>query len=149
MDYDSITKFVRWLFTYLILSFLAIIISGKILTQLAPFKMSIIKGKQEINFLTGIINIKATGDEVIIGLGGFISVLTIVGLTMGEHVQKLLKSSFGLSLEQFEAICIISSFLLLLISFLTKVLFGKTINTQVKYDREYTELIEDLSKKNK
>lgn len=140
------TDYIRWFFTGFVLSFVSIILSGKLLTQLPVFRLNLVRGNSTMRFPTFFINLSAVGDEVIIGIGGFISVLFLTAIIGGGEVPKILLSRFGLELAHFESLCIFSSFLLLISSFIAKILYSAFSRSIGNYPPEYAKQIENLSK---
>lgn len=146
---SDIVLYIRWFFTGFVLSFVSIIISGLLLTQLPVMRLYSMKGESRMRFLTYFINITATGDEVIVGIGGFITVLVLCGLIGGGQVPLLLAHNYGLQLAHFESLCIFSSFLLLITSFLLNIVY-KTLSYCGKNNSnpsEYDKTIEKLASK--
>lgn len=146
----NIGQYIRWFFTAGVLSFLSIVISGKLLAHLPCFPTSPLKGRQDIYFLTGIVNVTAHDEEVIAGLAGFISMLLVSGLCLGRVVPSLLSDRFGVKLEVFETHCVFSSFALVFVSFILKLYYAKLEKpTAGKNPDEYDELINRLADQQK
>jgi hypothetical protein len=138
-------SYIRFFFNVFVLGFISIIISGKLLTQIPACKIKALKGKQIMNINILILRLKATDDEVIIGLAAFLSVLFIIGLFVGDSMKLFFNNHYGTELSQFETICIFSSFCTLFISFILKVLLSSKNNDP--YDKNYNDMIDKLSKK--
>jgi hypothetical protein len=67
--------------------------------------------------------IRATGDEVVFGIGLFIAEFFLLGLTLGRQIYAIVRSGFGLDLGQFNSICAFSAFSSVLISFLALMIY--------------------------
>jgi len=138
-------SYIRFFFNVFVLGYISIIITGKLLSQLPICRLKILNGRQIMNIDILILRLKATDDEVVIGLASFLSVVLIVGLFIGKSMQTFFNGHFGTNLPQFETICIFSSFSVLLISFILKILHA-SFNKKT-YDDHYNEIINNLSKK--
>src|SRR4051794_24158250 len=80
---EGMTSIVKFIFSWIILTPISIIISGKLLAQrmkLGPGSKSLFKIS-----LFRILTVEATNDEVILGFTGFIITLCIVGFTGGSR----------------------------------------------------------------
>lgn len=143
---SEITDYIRWFFNGYILSFVSIILSGKLLTQIPAFRINLVRGRCIIRFFTYLIDMSACGDEVIVGIGSFISVLFLTALLGGIKVQIILLECFGIEVPQFESLCIFSSFLLLIISFVLNLLYSSFSKNVGNYPPEYKDQIDTLSK---
>ncbi len=144
---DNLTVYIRFFFSVFALGFFSIMATGKLLTQIPVFKMDQLKGTQIIRLNIWIVKFQATGDEAVIGFSAFITVLVLIGLTIGQSVQGLINGNLGVNLTQFESICILSAFMGVIISFLLKVLHSTFRSQAINYNSKYSDAIDNLSKK--
>ncbi|MSQ48574.1 MAG: hypothetical protein EXR78_09385 [Deltaproteobacteria bacterium] len=109
---DLLTQAVKVIFSWAILMPIAVIVSGKLLSQ--RFSLS---GKYDDQFnirIPGILRIRSTNQEVILGFAGFLLSLLVLGCVFGAHVYDFVKSHFGVDPGQFNSLCILSSLLTVL-----------------------------------
>ena len=145
IDLSYIAVYIRWFLSCFVLEFIAIILSGQLLTQIPAFRISSTKGRHTIRFYTVIVNVTAYGDEVIVGISGFIVVLLTMGLLLGRQIPALLTERFGIDLGHFEALCVFSSFVLMFVSFVLKVFYAVTYVNAVDTPESYEQSIDRLA----
>jgi NAD-dependent oxidoreductase involved in siderophore biosynthesis len=94
---------------------IGVIISGRFLSQL--FKLS---GSDQDLFTIRfwpIFTIRAVGQDVSLGLAGFVMTLAMVGFLMGENVQQMMLLKFGIAAPQFSCLSLVSSLITVCWSF--------------------------------
>ena len=133
------------LFSWIILTPISIIISGKIVALMINLPVI---GEQNFKINLGILVIEAKHGEVILGFTLFIMFFALIGFFQGENTYLMVKASFGIDPGQFNALCMVSSFatvvLVGVIFFLNNILKSKnTISNNIH--QEHNNLIDSLS----
>jgi hypothetical protein len=143
---EVLTSSVKLVFSWIILMPISVIVSGKLITQLLR-----IPGQRGQSFQIKIpllINLRAQNDEVILGITLFIVTLATTGLVAGKAVYQVFSAGFGIDPGQFNALCIFSSFISVLLSSFLLVLTRLTGVLRRKSDpvlREYDKRIDELA----
>jgi hypothetical protein len=104
---DMLDDTLKFIFSWVALTPIALIISGRYLGQL--FKLP---GRRKQFFqisIPRVISIRAQDDEVIFGFSLFFIFLVSIGFADGKNASSVLKSKFGPSLGQFNSLCVLSA----------------------------------------
>ncbi len=105
---EQVTKLLTTVFSSIVLTALAIIISGKLLAVRIPLGFSK-SDKFGVNLF--VLNLKAIGDEASLGLLMFFASLTFVAVCFGApQTSTYLSDRTGLNLGEWDALCFASSF---------------------------------------
>jgi hypothetical protein len=142
---DSVLKFS---FSWIGLMPAAIAVSGILLRHIPGCRLS-----HQEHHLIGIplwpvYYIKATGDEVIFGIGLFITEFFLLGLTAGHQIYSIMRAGFGVNLGQFNSICAFSAFSSVILSFIVLMMFlgGHRIIQQHNVEaKQYVETMTSLA----
>jgi lipid-A-disaccharide synthase-like uncharacterized protein len=113
---DIINLLATILTSWPVIMAIGVILSGRFLSQL--FKLT---GSDQDIFAIRfwpIFTISAVGQDVSLGLAGFVMTLAIVGFMMGENVQQMMLLKFGIEAPQFSCISLVSSLITVCWSFL-------------------------------
>jgi hypothetical protein len=139
---------IKFVFSWVILMPIAVIISGKLLAK--PIRLSV-TSKQNFEIPLRILTMRATGGEVVLGFTSFIVMLLLVGVFFGQAAYALVKTNFGIDPGQFNALCMLSSFISVAISFLifiADVMFKKRSGSGIILDpAAYEKTISELAAK--
>jgi hypothetical protein len=108
----ALTEVVKFIFSWVILLPIAVIVSGKLLS--ARLKLSVSSEQIFKIAILRVLIIQATGAEVVLGLTGFIATLAFVGLFGGKPAYYLFRDRFGVDPGQFNSLCVLSSFALVI-----------------------------------
>ena len=95
------------LFSWAVLMPIAVIVSGKLLAK--PIKFSV-DSEQSFKISIKLLNIQATGGEVILGFTGFFITLFGFGTFGGKEIYNLVKDNYGIDPGHFNSLCMFSSF---------------------------------------
>jgi hypothetical protein len=145
---EGMTSILKFIFSWVILTPISIIISGKLLAQrmkLGPGSKSLFKIS-----LFGMLTVEATNDEVILGFTGFIITLCIVGFAGGSRAYTFFREHFGLDPGHFNALCVLSAFLLVVWTF---ILFLITLLMRLKSPgaealaEKHSEMIKEIAER--
>jgi hypothetical protein len=144
---NFLTAALKFVFSWIALTPIAIIVSGKLIAHIPVFRL---QGQDEQRFglrLPGVIHFVAKGDEVVFGFAIFIMEFFILSLIAGQVIYGIVKSRFGVDLGQFNSICtfsafssvILSAFLLLLI-FICSTIRRRSDPVQQEYESKLSGL---------
>jgi hypothetical protein len=145
---ELLTDGVKLLFSWVILMPIAVIVSGKLITQLLR-----IPGQRGQSFqikIPYLIALKAHNDEVILGFTLFIAALATTGFVAGRAVYRIFSAGFGIDPGQFNSLCIFSAFLSVVISGLVFALTRLAGQLRRRSDpvlREYDRTIDELARR--
>ena len=106
-DYGWVSEAAETLFSWAVLMPIAVIVSGKLLAK--PIKFSV-DSEQSFKISIKLLNIQATGGEVILGFAGFIITLFGFGTFGGKAIYELVKANYGIDPGHFNSLCMFSSF---------------------------------------
>lgn len=144
--FDLLEQSVKSIFSWIVLMPISIIISGKLLAKSIKFTVT---SKQIFRIRLIILDIQATDGEVILGFTGFIISLLLIGIFSGKAAYELVKINFGIDPGQFNAICMLTSFITVawsfVIFFLYKLMSGKRSPSFLINQSQYDRLIQRLS----
>lgn len=115
IDEAKIKTSLEFIFSWLVLASISIISAGKLLAKSIPLTIS---DKQLFRIHLIILDIRATDQEVILGFSSFIATFFLAGVCEGPRIHCIITQNFGLQTEQFNSICVFSSFLTAFWSFI-------------------------------
>lgn len=146
---DMLESATKIIFTGPVLAFIAIVACGKWLGMLfaLPRSADDMLGAS----IPGFIKFKATGQEVLLGLTGFVLTLFVIGVTVRGNIGPFVKNDFGLNVGQFVSLCFASSLAILALAVLT--FTGKAVSSLPLFHRNslvevQKERLEGLSGRN-
>lgn len=145
---DVVKNFFSWntfsdIFSWIILCPVCIIVSGKFLSKRFKFEE---KSEQLFKIkISDVLLVQAKGNEVILGLAGFILSLSAIGFFIGKNVHNHFTIQFGFDPGHFNCILIVSSLTTVAWSIL---IWGTGfIHGHDTVSEEHNILISELSKK--
>jgi hypothetical protein len=100
-----------------------IFLSGLLLHRIPPCRMADRRGSAVHLRIGSRYRMAAIGNDVVFGLGMFISWLFLFGLTVGRHVYAIVKMNWGIDIGQFSSICTFSMVCSVFISFAVYILY--------------------------
>lgn len=134
----------RTVFSWAVLMPIAVILAGKLLSQ----QMKLAQASRQLFrvSLWRVLNIEARNDEVIFGFTGFIVTLFFLGSVAGPGAYTFFRERFGVDPGHFNALCVLSSFLLVVWTFLLFVVTrGLEAVRRVRASDEHSALIDKLT----
>src|SRR5437588_11438677 len=114
--YEWVIDAFKIIFSWAILMPIAVIISGKILSQ--PLKLPVTTQQKFTVPIPRILHLQANDGEVILGFAGFFITLLVIALVGGTSAYTIFKTDFGIDPGHFNSICILSSFITVIWSML-------------------------------
>lgn len=145
---DIADQVIRSIFSWAVLMPISVIITGKFLAKPISFNVTT---KQLFRLRFKVLEIQATGSEVILGFAGFIISLLLMGIFAGRDIYELVKANFGIDPGHFNALCMLASFVTVTWSafvFLLHLLINRSkLPTFVSDPSRYDSLIAKLSRK--
>ena len=107
--------FLLWLLSWLPLSAIGIIVSGKFLAQRIPLGLG---EKDVFDFNLVVFRIRATGDAVSLGFVVFILMIGIVSFVFGKGTELYLSEKAGLDIGLWNSNCAAAAFFSIIVSIL-------------------------------
>lgn len=122
VSYDQITATLSFIMSWAVLAPMAIIFSGKFLNQWLGTNFYIIDDGDSPNDnikikIPGIMTLTALKSELYFGFALFIILLFLIGMCCGKSAYRYFVAQFGIDPGQWNAICVLSAFLSVLLSF--------------------------------
>ena len=107
---DFLSRSVPYLLSWVVLTPIAIIVAGKLLNQ--RIALTARSDDQDIFSvrIPGLLIVRATDSEVVLGLAGFFFTFFAVAIVFGASAYTFFKEHFGVDPEQWNSLCILSSF---------------------------------------
>lgn len=105
---------IKSVFSWVVLMPIAVILTGKILAKLIRFSVGT---KQLFRIPLKHVVVQATGGEVVLGFAAFIVTLLLMGVIAGPGAYELVKKNYGIDPGHFNALCMLSSFVSVAVSF--------------------------------
>jgi hypothetical protein len=141
---DTIRRLIEFLFSGLVLAYVAIIVSGKLLASAFPGRR--LPG-QSLRLPLFIMNFQAENDEVIFGMTSFILTLLLTAFLGGPDFYFLFVKRFGLDAGQFNTLCIASAFFSVIWSASLYVLTARLSRPADAYGAEHEEMLKKIQQK--
>jgi hypothetical protein len=101
LDYGWVADIADTLFSWAVLMPIAVIVSGKLLAKPINFTVD---SEQSFKISIKLLNIQATGGEVILGFTGFFITLFGFGTFGGKEIYALVKDNYGIDPGHFNAL---------------------------------------------
>lgn len=99
----------KYVFSYVVLMPIAVVMTGKLLAQVPVFSLV---GQEHQRFgvtIPGVLSLRASGPEAVLGFLAFLPTLTILGLAAGPAIHTVVADHLGLQIDQFTSICLFSA----------------------------------------
>lgn len=142
-------EIVRFIFSWVILTAIAVIVSGKFLAKHLKLQ---VRSRQQLRIpIPGILLIEATDDEVITGFAGFFATLFLLAIFSGSDARSFLLARFGVDPGgQFDALVVLSSFSTVLWSFVLYLVLRISTRLMSRFGdkdsrEEYSKIIDQLN----
>lgn len=133
---ESIEEGLKFILSWIVLTFIAIIVGGKFLSQVFP-QFACPKQLLRIAFKQ-LIDVGATDIEVIYGFGGFILTFFSLSTYAGNDIYLIVKHNFGIDPGHFSSLSIFCSFATVTWSFSLYMIF-------ILFNRIYRSITRDIS----
>ena len=137
---DWLGPALKFVFSWIVLMSIAVIVSGKLLAS--RFRLGSHTRQKFRIPIPGVLNVEASGDEVIFGFVGFFITFLFIGLLGGPRAYEILVRQLGIDPGQFNALCMLSSFATVL---WTTVLYLFGTRWSHKHAREHAAVIQTLA----
>jgi hypothetical protein len=145
-NFSLIEAAIAFVFSWVVLMPIGVIIGGKLLSNLLPLPVA--TGQFLRIPIPPLLDIRATGQEVVLGFAGFIVTLLAMGVAAGSRAHTFFSAHFGVDPGHFNSLCVLSSFTVVtwaLVLFLVVLLVAK-LRRKGGVEREHERLITELSK---
>jgi hypothetical protein len=114
LDPDTLSSAIKFIFSWVVLLPIGVITTGKLLNQRLKLRTG---PGQRLRIPTGILNIEASGAEVILGFSWYMICLLLLGTAIGVNVRAWVLSHFGVDAGQFNALGFMSSLFSVTVAF--------------------------------
>lgn len=149
-DFGWVGDIADTLFSWAVLMPIAVIVSGKLLAKPINFTVD---SEQSFKVSIKLLNIQATGGEVILGFTGFFITLFGFGTFGGKEIYSLVKDNYGIDPGHFNSLCMFSSFTTVIWAaavFLLYYLVSKSsLSSFSSNKKEHENLLDELANKSK
>jgi hypothetical protein len=135
---EVIQQILKFVFSGLVLGYIAIIVTGKLLAHAFPGRRMT---GQWLRLPLYIVNINAENEEVILGMAGFITTLVLVALLGGEVFYAFFVRRIGFDLGQFNTLCTASAFFSVIWSAVIYVCSAVLGGGQIVYTAEHQNIL--------